>query len=393
MAAPPNSSLFPAFERYVNRTGLLTNAKGILAARLPRILGQGQTRAEGLDMPPATIERQQELLALSLPKGPPQDSQVQHEIVEARRAVAAHAEHMRHPENRRRFALQALHRLEGVPTGIKDNQFFAGRLILVSDKSGHYWAWSMTPHYPVIAKIPGDIEYIVSAYNASERIVVKWTLPVDRFLDRLSLAWTMAQHSTDGENVLIADVARLFKIAAQEERFWSNPLRRNFEDVPEAVFIANLINWRRHRDTAGSLKGFELVPATLNQAHGPRSQAFLRSGKCGGHHRASDDIYPPQDELRRRSNLEVAITPTLMRVGSLRSCSTLRLRPETTRTSSTSGPIISSTRSTRTISGASWATASAASNTWKETMGAARRSSSHSLAQRASERTMSSPRL
>src|SRR5205085_2474950 len=107
------------------------NAKGIIAARLPRILGQGQTRAEGLDMPPATIERQQELVALSLPEEASRDPGVQNEIAEARRAVEAHTEHMRHPENRRRFAMQVLHRLEDVPTGNKDNQFFAGRLVLV----------------------------------------------------------------------------------------------------------------------------------------------------------------------------------------------------------------------------------------------------------------------
>ena len=247
-------------------------------------------------MPPAMIERQQELLALSLPEEAHQDSQVQDEIAEARRAVETHAEHMRHPENRRRFALQALHRLEGGPTGIKDNQFFAGRLILVPDKSGHNWAWSITPYYPVIAKIPGDLEYIVSAYNSSERIVDRWTLPVDRFLDRLSLAWTMARHSSRDENVLIADVARLFKIAAQDERFWSNPLRRNFEDVPEAVFIANLINWRRHRDTVESREGFELVPATLNQAHGPRSRAFYVPGNAEG------TIVRPMIYIRRTTN-------------------------------------------------------------------------------------------
>ena len=291
--SPP---LFPAFERYVNRTGLLANAKGILAARLPRILGQGKTRAEGLDMPPATIERRQELLALNLPEYPPPDPQVCDEIVEARQVVEAHAEHMRHPENRRRFALQALHRLEGIPTGIKDNQFFAGQLILVPDKSGLNWAWSMTPHYPVIVKIPGDIEYVVSAYKASESIVERWTLPVDRFLDRLSLAWTMARHSSRDENVLIADVARLFKIAVQDERFWSSPLRRNFEDVPEAVFIVNLINWRRRKDPAGADEGFDLVPATLNQAHGPRSRAFYVPGNAEG------TIVRPMIYMRRKTN-------------------------------------------------------------------------------------------
>jgi hypothetical protein len=288
--------LFPALERFIERTGLLANAKGILSARLPRILGQGQTGAEGLDMPPAAIERQQELLALTLPEEAARDPAVQGEITEARRSVEAHKEHMRHPDNRRRFAMQVLHRLEGIPTGNKDNQFFAGRLILVSDKGGQNWAWSMTPHYPVIAKVPADIEYVVSAHAASERIVDKWTLTVDRFLDRLSLAWTMARHFSEGDDVLIADVARLFKITAQDERFWSNPSRRNFEDVPEAVFIANLINWRRHRDTTGARETFELVPATLNQAHGPKSRAFFVPGNAEG------TVVRPMIHIRRQSN-------------------------------------------------------------------------------------------
>jgi hypothetical protein len=171
--------LFPAFERFVEQSGILANAKGILAARLPRILGQGQTRAEGLDLRPAVIERQQELFALSLPESAAADHEVQREIAEAKRAIDAHNEQMRHPENRRRFAMQVLHRLEGVQTGNKDNQFFAGRLVLVPDKSGQNWAWSITAYYPVIAKIPADIDYVMSAYKAADRIVAKWTLPVD----------------------------------------------------------------------------------------------------------------------------------------------------------------------------------------------------------------------
>jgi hypothetical protein len=274
--------LFPAIERFVERTGLLANAKGILAARLPRILGQGQTRADGLDMPPATVERQQELLALALPEEAARDADVQEEIAAARRAVAAHTEQMRNPDTRRRFALQVLHRLDGVPSGIKDNQFYAGRLILGPDKSGQNWAWSMTPHYPVIDKIPADIDYVVAAYGASEKIVERWTLPVDRFLDRLTLAWSIARHFGDGENVFIADVARVFKVAAQDDRFWSNPYRRNFNDIPDAVFIANLINWRRHRDAAGPGENFELVPATLNQAHGPKSRPYYVPSNAEG---------------------------------------------------------------------------------------------------------------
>lgn len=274
--------MFPALQKFVERTQLLSNAKGILAARLPRILGQGQTRATGLEMPPAPIERQQELLALSLPEEASQDPELQKEISEARRAVDAHKEHIRHPENRRRFAMNVLHVLDGVQTGNKDNQFFAGRLVLVSDKSGQNWAWSMTPHYPVIAKIPADIDYIVSAYKASEQIVDKWTQPVDRFLRCLSLAWVMARHFGDEEEVYISDVARFFKVAAQDDRFWGNPSRRNFEDVPEAVFITNLINWRRSRETEISRENFELVPATLNQAHGSKSRAFYVPSNAEG---------------------------------------------------------------------------------------------------------------
>lgn len=276
-----DAQLFPELERYVERTGLLANAKGILAARLPRILGQGKTRAEGLDMSPAAIERQQELIALSLPDDASKDPGVQREIEAARKAVDEHADQMRHPENRRRFALQVLRQLEGVSTGNKDNHFFAGHFVLVPDKSGLNWSWSMTPHYPMIPKIPADVDYVVKAYAASERIVEKWTMPVERFVDRLSLAWSVARHFSDGENVLIADVARVFKVAVQDDRFWGSPARRNFEDVPEAVFIINLINWRRNRDAAAGAS-FELVPATLNQAHGSKSRAFFVPGNAEG---------------------------------------------------------------------------------------------------------------
>lgn len=280
MSDTANAQLFPELERYVERTGL-SNAKGILAARLPRILGQGKTRAEGLDMPPAAIERQQELLALSLPEDASKDPGVQREIEAARKAVNAHADQMRHPENRRRFALQVLRQLEAVSTGNKDNHFFAGHFVLVPDKSGLNWSWSMTPHYPMVPKIPADVDYVVKAYAASERIVEKWTMPVERFIDRLSLAWSIARHFSDGENVLIADVARVFKVAVQDDRFWGSPARRNFEDVPEAVFIINLINWRRNREAAAAAS-FELVPATLNQAHGTKSRAFFVPGNAEG---------------------------------------------------------------------------------------------------------------
>lgn len=287
-------NLFPAFEEFVKDADLLANAKGILAARLPRILGQGKTRADGLEIPPALIERQEELVALALPKEAVSHPAVAREIEEAKLAVKQHAERMRHPENRRRFALQVLSLLEGVRTGYRDNQFFAGRLVLVSDKSGRNWAWSMTPHYPVIDKIPADIDYVVGGFKVADEAVEKWTLPVDNFLDRLALAWAMARQLTGNDNVLIADVARLFKIAVQGQRFWGRPSRRNFEDVPEAVFIANLINWRRYKSSLGQSASFELVPATLNQAHGVNSRPFFVPANAEG------TIVRPMIYIRRK---------------------------------------------------------------------------------------------
>lgn len=275
------AALFPAFERFVEKHGLLANPKGILAARLPRILGQGQTRAEGLDMPPAPIERQQELISLNLPDTAAPTPDVEREIQAARSDVDKHVEQMRHPDNRRRFAMQVLHRLGDGQTGVKDNHFFAGRLVLVGDKGGQNWAWSMTPYYPVIQKIPADVDYVVAAHAAAEKIVDQGTLPVDEFLDRLRLAWTMARHFSASDDVLIADVARLFKIAAQDERFWGTPARRNFVDVPDALFITNLINWRRNRDHARR-DNFDLVPATLNQAHGTKSRAYFVPSNAEG---------------------------------------------------------------------------------------------------------------
>lgn len=291
-----SENLFPAFGRFVEENRLLADAKGILAALLPRILGQGNTRAEGLDMPPAVIERQQDLIALSLPKDVVPDPDVVHEIEEAKRAVESYAERMRHPENRRRFALQALSKLDGVRTGNRDNQFFADRLVLVSDKSGQSWAWSMTSHYPIVDKIPADIDYVVRAYEAADQAVEKWTLPVEMFLERLNLAWSMARHSTNSDDVLIADVARVFKIAVQDQRFWRKPSRRNFEDVPEAVFIANLINWRRHKSSLAECDAFELVPATLNQAHGTKSRPFFVPGNAEG------TVVKPMIYMRRKAD-------------------------------------------------------------------------------------------
>jgi hypothetical protein len=270
-----DASLFPEFERFVTDQRLLENAKGALAAKLPRILGQGRTRAEGLDMPPPPIERRQELVAFRFPDGLSVPESVRSEIKEVQQQIDSEFGLLAQSDGIRRFATQTLKRLEGVQTGIKDNQFFAGRLVLKADKAGQNWSWCLTSHYPIISKIPPDLDYVCHAYAAAENLIEQTTLPVELFYDRLVLAWSLARHFSTTDDVLILNVSRMFKVAAQDERFWNTPARRNFNDIPDGTFIANLMNWRKNRSESTEDVKFEFVPATLSQAHGSNSKAFF----------------------------------------------------------------------------------------------------------------------
>ncbi len=274
MQETSSTPLFPLFEKYAAERSLLANAKGSLAAKLPRILGQGKTRAEGLDLPPAPVERRQELVSLSLPPNEPLPDEVVAEIAAVRQQLSDELDVLRHPEGVRRFATGVLRELS-VPSGVQDNHFYAGRLILVADGAGKNWSWCLTPHYPIASKIPPDVNYVVRAHAAAEKVVDETTMPVDVFQNRLTLAWVMARHFTTSDDVFISDVARMFKVAAQDERFWNSPARRSFTDIPDGAFIANLLNWRRNKPATPDAETFEFVPATLNQAHGPNSKALF----------------------------------------------------------------------------------------------------------------------
>jgi hypothetical protein len=113
----------------------------------------------------------------------------------------------------------------------------------------------------------------VEAYAAAECIIEETTVPPLEFERRLALAWRIARHFSSGEDVLIADVARVYKVAGQDERFWSAPARRNFVDIPDGSFVVNLMNWRRNSPQETTSK-FEFIPATLHQAHGPNARPF-----------------------------------------------------------------------------------------------------------------------
>lgn len=107
--APPQ--LFPAFEAWAEKN-LRGKVSGILSAKLPRILGQGRTRAEGLDLPPAPIERRQTLAGLDLPSAFRVPPEVEVEIREARRQVELELEAMKRPDAIKRFAVGVIKQLQ-----------------------------------------------------------------------------------------------------------------------------------------------------------------------------------------------------------------------------------------------------------------------------------------
>lgn len=267
------TSLFPAFEAFADRK-LRGQASGSLSAKLPRILGQGRTRADGLDLPPAPIERRMTLGGLELPVSLGIPNDVMAEIVEARREADRELTAMKRPEVATRFAVGVIKRLQAklgtTAAGQKDGQYFAGQFVLVSDKAGANWAWSLTKHYPIISKIPPDADYIVAAHAAAEIAVQALVLAPEVFEQRLALSHAMARAFGNGDDVLIQDVARMYRVAGQSDKFWSSPAKRLFEDVPDGALIANISAWRRSRPDSG----FTFVPATLNQSMGANAKAF-----------------------------------------------------------------------------------------------------------------------
>src|SRR5581483_204894 len=271
--AREGGALFPQFERFVSETPALSTEKGSLAAKLPRILGQGKTRATGLDLPPARIERMAEYVSLVLPSRFQFPDAVREEIATVKTELDRTYDELAKPESIRKIAVESLRSLANVRTGFQDNHYFAGRLILRSSKNGREWRWCLTPEYNIISKIPADPAYSVKAFATAEQTLQRLILKADEFESKLRLAWQMARHFSSTEDVLLMDVARLFKIAQQGERFWRSPQRQFFVDVPDASFIANLLNWRS-KGSPGSFE-FDFVPATLKQAHGPQAKAFF----------------------------------------------------------------------------------------------------------------------
>jgi len=264
--------LFPTLTRFIQESGLADKAKGNLAAKIPRILGQGMTKAVGMSEPPADIERKMEAASLELTPGMALPPSARDEISAAASEVAQLKADLSSEEGKRRLATAALGKIRQ-PGGIKGGKFYAGRLILTAEHNGLEWKWSITPHYPIIRRIPPDADYIARAFDQAQVDIQKLTLPADMFENRLLLAWNMARHFSTTDDVLVTDVMRMFKIAVQEDKFWQAPQRQFFKNLPEAAFVVNLMNWRIRPNS--NVSTFEFVPATVDKALRSNAQVFF----------------------------------------------------------------------------------------------------------------------
>ena len=263
--------LFPAVEKYIADTDMLNKLKGN-QAQLYRIIGQGKTKSKELEFPPTNIERKMELVAFKPLKKQSIPDKVRKEIEEVKKSLDSELANLKKRDVQKRLSNQTLRSLTDVKTGMKDNHFFAGRLILITDKAGKKWSWCLTPYYPIISNIPPDFECLAKSYHEAEKLLNNIIRPADVFDLRLNLAWTMARRFTRGDKILIIDVARMYKIAGQPEKFWNTPKKGNFVDLPDAAFIANLINWRRK--TGIEKTDFKLQQATMQQALSSNTKVF-----------------------------------------------------------------------------------------------------------------------
>ena len=156
-----------------------------------------------------------------------------------------------HPDERDRFSNQVLHALkqDGIEVGKKSGKKFAGRFILSCNEKKDSWSWGVTSEYPVVSNLSSNIDEIVNAYDEAVNVINGNLMPAAEFENQcIGIIESMG-----GGDALIRDVAKKFK---------SN-----------AVFLANLIMWKH--DVMPNERRLEFTPATLNQAWGRTSRAFL----------------------------------------------------------------------------------------------------------------------
>ncbi len=236
---------------------------------IPRILGKGKTRAEGFfdERPPALIERQYEYARLDLNelgtrinypiRGDDPIRAEQHQVKLQIEETQKQLE--RSNDGWERFAREVLSKL-GEPAPGREGRFSMGDLELTFDKKQFSWTWSYRGAYPLISKLPHDLDFICDGFQAASRRMKEAIVSSADFQVSLRLAWTIAKHRSENNPVLIRDVARAYVVSTQNQTFWDKPSKTTFVDVPEAIFVINLVH-----AIDDVRKVFELEKAGLHQ--------------------------------------------------------------------------------------------------------------------------------
>ena len=166
------------------------------------------------------------------------------------------------PHELERFVNKTLHYLRerGVNAGKENGKAHANGFILKSHPKGtHSW---MILSYPVISNVKSDVDEVIGAFDRASELIESNMRGPAQFAEELKAAFAASPNSESG-NVLLVDLAR---------EWAKNGEGREWKHAAIALFAWNMVNWKRSGDPA--VNEFELIPATLNQAHGPKGRAF-----------------------------------------------------------------------------------------------------------------------
>ncbi|MQM31194.1 MAG: hypothetical protein CRU78_11990 [Candidatus Accumulibacter phosphatis] len=242
---------------------------GNLSSVVPRILGKGRTRAEGLydeAKPPALIERLQEYGRLNLldlgratNRGIPEPITMGQQRVKS--SIAEMEKKLASPDDGwGRFAREVLCKIGGERTSGKQGRYLLGPLELCFDKKTMSWSWKLAGAYPLVTKLPNDIEFVCQGHIDASRRMDEVRVCSESFMGALKIAWLIASQRCGSDSVLIRDVASAYVVAAQSKAFWDKPSKQNFADIPEAAFVINLMH-----SVDDVRKAFELEKAGIHQ--------------------------------------------------------------------------------------------------------------------------------
>jgi len=242
---------FIAFAEKVRLLDKLSR-KGNLQSVVPRILGNGKTRAEGLfdeKKPPALIERQFEYAKLDLKQLLGEINypavginSLRDEQARTQQQIKSLQEQLeRANDGWERTAREVLSRL-GEATPGRGGRYASGDIVLSFDKKTFAWAWTYRGAYPLVSKLPHDLDYICEGFCAASRRMSEAIVPSAEFISSLQLAWIISKQKSGPGPVLIRDLAKVYQVAAQSAAFWDKPAKSSFTEISDAAFVINLVH-------------------------------------------------------------------------------------------------------------------------------------------------------